>query len=174
MSVSTRTRFEVFKRDGFRCRYCGRTPVDCLLEVDHVVPKAKGGTDGAVNLVTACQDCNRGKSDVPLSESKIAPGRTAKEVREQTKQIAAYLEVCRELDRAKDEYRQYIAEKWMNALGESEVPEDFVTRLVTVVEKHGIAMFEEATAIVARKRKRGISARMYFNGVIRGMVAQRQ
>lgn len=56
-------RFDVFNRDGFRCRYCGRSVSEgIILEVDHVRPRADGGTDDLPNLVTACWDCNRGKS----------------------------------------------------------------------------------------------------------------
>lgn len=56
-------RFDVFTRDGFRCRYCARGPADgVLLEADHVVPRSEGGPDTMDNLVTACRDCNRGKS----------------------------------------------------------------------------------------------------------------
>lgn len=60
-------RFDVFSRDGFRCRYCGRGPdVGVTLEADHVVPRSVGGPDILDNLVTACWDCNRGKSAKPL------------------------------------------------------------------------------------------------------------
>lgn len=45
MSISTRTRFEIFKRDSFRCRHCGRTPDISELRVDHVKPRALGGSD---------------------------------------------------------------------------------------------------------------------------------
>lgn len=62
MSVSKRLRFEVFRRDGFACRYCGATASTTTLTIDHVVPVALGGTDDPVNLVTACKDCNAGKS----------------------------------------------------------------------------------------------------------------
>ena len=64
MSVSTRTRFEVFKRDGFACQYCGRhKDQDAVkLHVDHVIPVKEGGGDEMENLVTACQDCNLGKA----------------------------------------------------------------------------------------------------------------
>lgn len=68
MAVSTRTRFEVFKRDGFTCRYCGRKSPDVVLEVDHIVPLCEGGSDDAMNLATSCWDCNRGKAGTPLSE----------------------------------------------------------------------------------------------------------
>lgn len=66
-------RFEIFKRDEFKCRYCGRGPsIDntVILQIDHVRPKAKGGDWSKQNLLTACQECNLGKSDVLLKEHK--------------------------------------------------------------------------------------------------------
>lgn len=62
MSISKGTRFDVFKRDEFTCQYCGRRPPEVTLEVDHIHPRAMGGDDDQMNLVTACADCNRGKS----------------------------------------------------------------------------------------------------------------
>lgn len=62
MSVSRRLRFEILKRDGYACRYCGATAPDVVLHVDHVVPVALGGGDEPNNLVTACADCNAGKA----------------------------------------------------------------------------------------------------------------
>jgi len=59
--LSKKKRFEVFKRDGFQCVYCGKTPPMVILEVDHILPKSKKGTDDYENLITACFDCNRGK-----------------------------------------------------------------------------------------------------------------
>lgn len=56
-------RFDVFSRDSFRCRYCGRTPDEgAILEMDHIEARANGGTDEMSNLTTACWECNRGKS----------------------------------------------------------------------------------------------------------------
>lgn len=55
------TRFAVLRRDGFRCRYCGRGPDEARLHVDHVQPRSAGGGEELENLVTACQDCNLGK-----------------------------------------------------------------------------------------------------------------
>lgn len=61
MAVTPKLRFETMKRDNFTCQYCGRTPPDAVLEVDHREPKAKGGKDTLENLVTSCFECNRGK-----------------------------------------------------------------------------------------------------------------
>jgi hypothetical protein len=73
MAVSKRLRFEIFKRDGFACRYCGRRPPEVLLEADHIHPRSSGGEDEELNLVTSCSDCNRGKSDKLLGTVRPRP-----------------------------------------------------------------------------------------------------
>ena len=61
-AMSNALRFDVMKRDGFKCQLCGRTQKDGVtLEVDHVFPVAKGGLTVMSNLQTLCKDCNRGK-----------------------------------------------------------------------------------------------------------------
>lgn len=56
------TRFDVLERSGFRCFYCARRGAEAgELEIDHVIPVAKGGSSDVSNLVAACHDCNQGK-----------------------------------------------------------------------------------------------------------------
>jgi hypothetical protein len=62
MALSKRLRYEVLRRDNHTCRYCGATAPDVALTVDHVTPVALGGADEPTNLVTACRDCNAGKT----------------------------------------------------------------------------------------------------------------
>lgn len=66
--ISKSLRFEILTRDGFRCRYCGVDSAQAQLQIDHVVPRALGGDDDAMNLVTACRDCNYGKADRKIIE----------------------------------------------------------------------------------------------------------
>lgn len=77
-------RFLIYKRDEFTCIYCGATPIseDCKtkLHCDHIYPKSLGGLDEAGNLVTACQNCNGGKSAMALPEEII---RNIKQIVEQ-------------------------------------------------------------------------------------------
>lgn len=62
--VAVGLRFKVFQRDNFRCRYCGVSVEDgAILHADHVIPQSKGGPTTLENLVTACFNCNVGKSD---------------------------------------------------------------------------------------------------------------
>lgn len=67
-ALSKKTRFEVFKRDKFTCQYCGAQAPDVILEVDHIKPVSKGGTNDILNLVTACKRCNLGKSNRAISD----------------------------------------------------------------------------------------------------------
>src|SRR5947199_10578904 len=66
--ISKKVRFEVFKRDCFKCQYCGAEAPNVLLHVDHIKPVAEGGTNELMNLITACAACNAGKAAVPLSD----------------------------------------------------------------------------------------------------------
>lgn len=70
-TITKSTRFEVFKRDSFTCQYCGQSAPNVLLEVDHIVPVASGGTNDVMNLVTSCRDCNRGKGARELSDDSV-------------------------------------------------------------------------------------------------------
>lgn len=70
--TSRRLRFEVLRRDGYTCQYCGARAPDVILEVDHVVPETLGGDDDPRNLVTACKDCNAGKASVPPDAALVA------------------------------------------------------------------------------------------------------
>ena len=53
-NLSKSVRFEVFKRDSFKCQYCGKSAPDVVLEVDHIIPVSKGGDNDISNLITAC------------------------------------------------------------------------------------------------------------------------
>lgn len=69
MAVSKRLRYEILRRDNHACRYCGAAAPDVKLNVDHVIPTSLGGSDKPDNLVTACAECNSGKtSSMPNAE----------------------------------------------------------------------------------------------------------
>ncbi len=62
--ISLKLRMAVFKRDKFVCQYCGACGPNVELEIDHVLPVSRGGTDEISNLKTSCFNCNRGKGDI--------------------------------------------------------------------------------------------------------------
>lgn len=55
----------VLARDKWKCLSCGRSAREdgVLLEVDHIIPRSKGGSDDMINLQTLCKKCNIGKSN---------------------------------------------------------------------------------------------------------------
>lgn len=99
MPLSKRIRFEVFKRDLFACQYCGQTPPKVTLEVDHIHPVSLGGNSDANNLITACFDCNRGKSNAPLGS--VIPAPDIERIIEREDQIKAYGKLLAKIEKRK-------------------------------------------------------------------------
>lgn len=99
--MTKKLRFEVFKRDGFCCGYCGRRPPDVVLEVDHITPVCKGGKDKLSNLLTSCFDCNRGKAGTPID--KKTHQEAAKVLKEKRDQLRAYNRLIEAIEHAQEE-----------------------------------------------------------------------
>ncbi|MBI4371991.1 MAG: HNH endonuclease [Elusimicrobia bacterium] len=57
------TRHNVFARDRHRCAYCGRRQPPDALDLDHVVPRSRGGPHDWTNVVASCRPCNLRKAD---------------------------------------------------------------------------------------------------------------
>lgn len=65
-SISLSLRYDVLKRDNFKCVVCGKTPAlshGVQLHIDHITPWSKGGETVIENLQTLCSECNFGKSN---------------------------------------------------------------------------------------------------------------
>lgn len=71
MNKWVRLRFKILNRDGFTCKYCGKSPMnktDMRLHIDHIKPQSEYGTNAETNLITACNECNFGKLDFELTD----------------------------------------------------------------------------------------------------------
>lgn len=97
--IKASVRFEVFKRDSFKCQYCGAASPDVVLQVDHIHPVSKGGDNEVMNLITACRDCNGGKSDKTLSDNSVIERQRAQleELNERREQLEMMLQWRQEL-----------------------------------------------------------------------------
>jgi len=65
-----KTRDGILQRDGWLCHYCAGPATT----VDHVIPRAKGGTNDEDNLVAACARCNSSKGDRIMPRRRFFEG----------------------------------------------------------------------------------------------------
>jgi len=64
--ISQGVSWQVYKRDGYRCRYCGAEGIP--MTVDHVITWEEGGPSIPENLVTACRKCNKVRGNTPYAQ----------------------------------------------------------------------------------------------------------
>ena len=65
-NISITLRYQIMKRDNFKCVLCGASPAkdpSIELHIDHIIPWSKGGESTIDNLQTLCSVCNLGKRD---------------------------------------------------------------------------------------------------------------
>lgn len=63
------SRHNIFVRDGCTCQYCGRRFARSELNLDHVVPRCRGGRTTWENVVCSCIPCNRRKGGAAPEQS---------------------------------------------------------------------------------------------------------
>lgn len=101
------SRENVFKRDGYSCVYCGCNN-KAVLTIDHVIPRAKGGTDTWDNLVSACKSCNQEKSDLDLDEYIEMKLDQGVDLNYPDPKRPHYIMLLRSVTHIPDEWKQYL------------------------------------------------------------------
>jgi ATP adenylyltransferase len=66
--ISGSIRFNILKRARSRCELCGISAERKALEVDHILPRNKGGSDDPSNLQALCYSCNAMKRDTDSTD----------------------------------------------------------------------------------------------------------
>jgi hypothetical protein len=175
MSVSKRLRFEILRRDGFRCYYCGTrgNETGSGLTVDHVTPTALGGTDIPENLVAACGDCNSGKGAASLEAEAVAGVRSSLQLIDERKRDAGAK--ASEMVEKRLKYGDQIRSAWKSvAPGYARLPQDVESTIdrwhrdhvpVRVIA-HGFDVAWSRTGIPTASRFR------YAIGVIRNALTE--
>lgn len=169
MPISKRLRFEILRRDGFKCVYCGAAAADSELHVDHVEPVSLGGDDSPGNLVACCIDCNRGKASTSadakpdLPDDYKAAAVAAQLTRE--KREAAIAEETALVAEIQDEFKSYWAHPsvWPYANVVRSWLQDFtVTELKEFIEMSNLKCRTQGSAV------------RYLNGMVRTARARRE
>ncbi len=170
-STGKRLRFEILKRDGFRCRYCGRTAIATPLHVDHVIAVANGGTNDHENLASSCADCNGGKSSIPLDDSKLANDRTAGALRDHAEQVLAVLDAAKELEASRTQVVEWLADQYAVRV-QRQIPTEMVRILRGAIDRNSMEDILYAFDAVAVSISRGTrmdagDETKYFCGCLR-------
>jgi hypothetical protein len=168
-------RFEIFRRDQFTCRYCGRRSPEAILEVDHIIPRAACGEDAPENLVTSCYECNRGKGAKLLTAAIDELNLHEKTVliAEQELQIAEYNYWRGRQKTREDSELSALAEQWIARWGDGYHGKRYwqETEVRIFLRKLGYAELSEILDIVAEKTTRqgdsgwAASAWKFFCGI---------
>lgn len=61
----------LLQRYGNVCYYCGVTVAKDRLQMDHIVPRSRGGTNAIDNLVLSCPSCNKVKDNKFLLPEEV-------------------------------------------------------------------------------------------------------
>jgi hypothetical protein len=160
--ISPRTRFEIFKRDGFSCRYCGRKSPEVILELDHIVPVAENGSDDPMNLATSCYECNSGKNAVPLGQVMTGddPHDRAVEILEKERQLREYEEVRRAQEERKLRDWKYITDRF-------QFSDDDAPYIRRALDQFSVFDVAEALSIAIDRTGGRWNFIKYFCGIIR-------
>jgi 5-methylcytosine-specific restriction endonuclease McrA len=65
------SRYNIYARDRNACQYCGQRFPRTDLNIDHVIPRSRGGTSCWENVVCSCHRCNRIKGGRTPAEAKM-------------------------------------------------------------------------------------------------------
>lgn len=177
MAVRPSVRFDVFKRDGFTCQYCGRKAPDVILEVDHIIPVSQGGQDTIENLATSCWDCNRGKGAGDLESRAPVPDleERAELILEREGQLRYYNKV-KEFERQNRDSRfDEVWNYWFTAWGEEKLARwhtPWPKYLEHAIAKIGTIEVKDAIDITRGKFNYVTTdAVRYFGGILKRKIA---
>lgn len=164
-------RFEVFKRDGFKCQYCGSTPPTVVLVVDHIVPVKAGGTNHHDNLITACEPCNQGKAARSLEAIPQSLKERAIDIGEKELQIRGYQEILRAREERIEGECWEVADMWIEFDGTDQIRRDYFQSIRRFIDRLGVIAVKDLMRLaLARGIKNSDQAFRYFCGCCWGAI----
>lgn len=151
-SISKKLRFEVFKRDSFKCQYCGKSAPDVILHVDHIVPVKEGGTNDISNLITSCSDCNLGKGIKLLTDKSVIEKqrKQLEELNERREQLEMMMK-WREKLLAIDDEKVNITKARFEELAKCSLNENGTSNLKKIIKKYPLDMILDSIDAAAEQ-----------------------
>lgn len=165
-AISKKLRFEVFKRDGFQCHYCGVTPPKAILQIDHIFPVAQGGTNDIDNLITSCQPCNLGKGANLLDKAPETIQEKAKLIHEKEEQLKGYYKIMQDREDRLEREMWDIAEIVEPMSSIDGINRSWLSSIRKFLDSLGFYEVKDAAEIARAKfRYGGKKTFLYFCGV---------
>lgn len=169
-SMTKKIRFEVFKRDSFKCQYCGKSAPEVILHVDHIKPVSKGGDNDIMNLITACESCNQGKSDRELIDTSIIEKQKQQleELNKKREQLEMMISWRDELQSFSDDVVDIIEEKINEKMSPFSINESGKKNIARWIKKFEVKEILDAIELSADIKIKGLSvtsemAEVFFN-----------
>jgi hypothetical protein len=162
--IGKKLRFEVFKRDGFTCQYCGSHPPSAVLNIDHIEPVALGGGNDIDNLITACSCCNSGKGATPLSKKVDSIKDKHAILIEANNQLMGYQETVRVIDQTRTHESLVVASVFSDYFDGWMINDSLIPDIKQFVKKLGFHEVKEAMEIACSRKDRNTAFR-YFCGI---------
>jgi hypothetical protein len=163
--IQKKIRFDVFKRDLFVCQYCGATPPSVVLEVDHIDPVSNGGTNTIHNLITACFDCNRGKSDRLLSDLPDSLIKRADVLAEKEAQIKAFNLLIKKQRKREEKDVDSVQAVFQETYSNKQFSPQFRASIHRFLSKLHVQVLHDAMYRACSKTHNSESATKYFCGI---------
>jgi CRISPR/Cas system Type II protein with McrA/HNH and RuvC-like nuclease domain len=163
--LQKKIRFDVFKRDMFTCQYCGSKPPAVVLEVDHIDPVKNGGDNNIHNLITACFDCNRGKSDRLLSVIPESLERRAEVLAEKEEQIKAFNKLVKAQKRREEKAIDQVQQVFRETYEDRQFTSTFRTSVRNFLAKLPQHIVDDAMSRACSRTQNANDATRYFCGI---------
>ena len=164
--LSQKTRFEVFKRDSFRCQYCGKSSPSVILEVDHIHPVAKGGSETDIlNLITSSEECNAGKGDRLIADGSALERQVLqlREINERREQLELLLTWKEELTNLSEITLSAVVNAWNHEVHPWELSETGKKSLQKLITKYGaeklLNAIQSSCSTYIKRDKKGVATK---------------
>jgi hypothetical protein len=164
-TISKKIRFDVFKRDSFQCQYCGQFPPKVILEIDHVHPVSKGGSNDIDNLLTACFDCNRGKSNGLITSIPLSVTEKTEALLEKQEQVKAYEKLIKSIKRKTQKNIDLVEMAFQEVYENSSFTNTFRTSVERFLKSLTTPDVVESMEIAVSKCNNADQAIKYFCGI---------
>lgn len=168
--IGNKLRFDIFKRDGYKCVYCGATPPTVVLEVDHIMPVIKGGENTIENLITSCFECNRGKGKHELNAIPASLTDNLEFEKERIAQYDKYIKFYKKKIQSNNEVISIVEDVYSASFEGWEFNDHFKNSVMKFITQLGVEEVRDAMASACARIRDQQQVLKYFCGICWGKI----